>query len=71
MATKRKADKMTSRGSLASALKRRRMAIEEGNLEEAADEFKRELNAPGEQGPSEEEKDVIKRNRRSRLGVSA
>lgn len=68
MATKRNADKLTGRGSLAGALKRRRMAIEDGNLEEASEEFKRELNAPGEQGPSDDEADNIKLKRR-RLGV--
>lgn len=57
MATKRKADKLTSRGSLASALKRRRMAIEDGNLEEASAVFREEM----------EDKERTKRRRQ--LGV--
>jgi len=57
MATKRKADKMTSRGSLANALRRRRMAIEDGNLEEASAVFREEM----------EDKERTKR--RKQLGV--
>lgn len=43
MASERKVDRLAGKGSLLSALKRRRMAIESGNIERAPVEFQKEL----------------------------
>lgn len=43
MESKRKVDRLAGKGSLLSALRRRRLAIEEGDVERAPIEFQKEL----------------------------
>lgn len=43
MATERKVDRLAGKGSFLSALKRRRLAIEDGDVERAPIEFQKEL----------------------------
>lgn len=43
MASERKVDRLAGKGSVLSALKRRRLAIEEGDVERAPIEFQKEL----------------------------
>lgn len=60
MASERKVDRLAGKGSLLSALKRRRLAIEEGDVERAPIEFQKELGIYVDE--DDENKDKRKRH---------